>query len=140
MESITLEHLRQHGARIASDVPVSVSAEAYADVKVGRKFARQGDVYFAKLAVVPHDAQPWPYEHGQLAPGSTQGSRHTVDLSAVRLWILSHPTALDGPIIEAPHGVIICHPEHGDHYYQFPCVVQVTYQRAYADALRRVID
>jgi len=135
----TLPALQEYGKRIANDAPLVVSAEALADVPYGKKFARQGDLYFAKLATVPPGALPWPYPHGQLAPGATQGSRHCVDLSTVRLWLLPHPTALDGPVIEAPHGVVITHPEHGDHIYP-PGVYQVTFQRAYADELRRVQD
>jgi hypothetical protein len=137
---ITLADIQTHAAQIADAAPVSISQEAYESVRVGQKFARQGDLYFTKLACVPRNAKPWVLPHGQLAPGTTQGSRHTVDLTHCRLWTLAHPTALDGPIIEAPEGITILHPEHGHHIYQFPCVIQVTFQRAYADTLRRVAD
>lgn len=48
-------------------------------------------------------------------------------------------TLLEGPIIEAPAGCVIAHPEHGDHIYP-PGVFQVTFQRAYATELRRIAD
>lgn len=136
----SLDIIQSHGAKIAKADAVSVSQEAYESVQCGKKFARQGDLYFTKLAVVPSDARPWTLPHGQLVPGNTQGSRHAVDLVRVRLYTLAHPTALDGPVIEAPDGVVISHPEHGDHHYLFPCVIQVTYQRSFADELRRVAD
>ena len=139
MTTLTIHDIQAHGAAIADARPITVSAEALADVPIGKKFARQGDLYFAKLAKVPHDAQPWTFPHGQLAPGTSQGSRHCVDLTRVRLWVLARPTALDGPIIEAPEGVEIQHPEHGHHIYP-PGIYQVTYQRAYANELRRVQD
>lgn len=136
----TLTEIKQHGAQVASADAVSISLEAYESVQVGKKFARQGDLYFAKLDAVPVGAIPWTLTHGQLVPGNTQGSRHTVDFATVRLYTLPRPTALDGPIIEAPEGVVIHHPEHGDHHYVFPCIIQVTYQRSFADELRRVAD
>ena len=139
MPTITIHEIQARGKTVANAAPITVSAEALADVPAGQKFARQGDLYFAKLAAVPADARSWPHAHGQLAPGTSQGSRHTVSLAQVRLWLLPYPTALDGPIIEAPEGVEIAHPEHGHHIYP-PGVYQVTYQRAYADELRRVQD
>lgn len=139
-QTVTVEDIRRHGERIASAEPVTISQEAYDSKQVGAKITRQGDLYFTKLAAVPHNARPWTLPHGQLVPGTTQGSRHTVDLTQVRLWLLAHPTALEGPVIEAPEGVVIAHPEHGDHVYGFPCVLHVTYQRQYAHELRRVLD
>lgn len=137
--SVTIQTIQAHGKAVANAHPITVSAEALADVPMGKKFARQGDLYFAKIAQVPNEALPWPHIHGQLAPGHTQGSRHCVNLQQVRLWLLPKPTALDGPIIEAPEGVTITHPEHGDHIYPRG-ICQVTFQRAYADELRRVTD
>ena len=137
--SVTIHNIQVRGKAVADARPITVSAEALADVPMGKKFARQGDLYFAKLATVPKGALPWTQPHGQLAPGTTQGSRHCVDITTVRLWTLPNPTALDGPVIEAPDGVEITHPEHGHHHYP-PGVYQVTFQRAYADELRRVQD
>ena len=140
VKTITLQDIHTHGAKVAKNDSVSISQEAYDSVAVGQKFARQGDLYFTKLTDVPVDALPWTLLHGQLVPGNTQGSRHTVDVAKVRLYTLKYPTALDGPIIAAPDGVVIAHPEHGHHHYQFPCVIQVTDQRSFAQDLRRVVD
>jgi len=139
MPTVTIETIQTYGARVACPDLQTISAEALADVPVGRKFARQGDLYFTKLDAVPEGVRPWPFLHGQLAPGSSQGSRHCVDRDTVRLWLLQQPTALDGPVIEAPDGVRITHPEHGHQQYP-PGVYQVTFQRAYAGELRRVVD
>src|SRR3990167_10077441 len=125
-KTVPLEDIQPHGAKIASAGAVGISQEAYDSVVCGKKFARQGDLYFAKLTTVPAGALPWTLPHGQLVPGNTQGSRHTVNLAQARLYTLPHPTALDGPIIDAPGGVVISHPEHGDHHYLFPCIIQVT--------------
>jgi hypothetical protein len=135
----TLAHMQAHGQLVADARPVTLSAEALANYPVGKKFARQGDLYFSQLLGVPSQCKPWPYSHGQLAPGSTQGSRHCVDISKVTLYILPFPTALDGPVIDAPNGVEITHPEHGNHIYP-PGVYHVTFQRAHTDELRRVLD
>lgn len=135
----TIQDIIAQGRTIAHAAPQTVSAEALEAWPVGTIFSQQGDLYFAKLAAVPRDARPWPFAHGQLAPGTTQGSRHCVDSTRVRLWLLPQPTALEGPIIEAPDGVEITHPEHG-HLLFPPGVYQVTFQRAYADELRRVAD
>ena len=135
----TLHTMQAHGLQVASRAPLTVSPEALAGVPYGKKFARQGDLYFARMEAYPPDRRLWPFTHGQLAPGTTQGSRHTVDLTRVTLWLLADPGPLDGPIIEAPSGVEICHPEHAHHIYP-PGLYRVTYQRAYAQELRRVLD
>src|SRR5262245_31926468 len=117
MQSMTIDDIQNQGLKTAKSDAVTVSAEALAGVKAEKIFAQQGDLYFAKLTCLPKARHPWPWMHGQLAPGTTQGSRHVVDLAQVRLWVLATPTPLDGPIIEAPHGCVITHPEHGDHIY-----------------------
>lgn len=101
--------------------------------------AQQGDVYLTRLAAVPSGAQRLLKTDGQLVPGHTQGSRHCVDPGQVRLWAFANPTALQGPIIEAPEVFTVRHPEHG--HLTFPAgVYGVTYQRQYADTVRRVMD
>lgn len=106
---------------------------------IGTIAVQQGDVYFTRLAVVPSGAQRCLKTDGQLVPGQTQGSRHCVDPVRVRLWTLPHPTALQGPVIEAAEAFTVTHPEHG--HVTFPAgVYATTYQRQYADELRRVTD
>mgnify|MGYP001607330100 CR=1 FL=1 len=106
---------------------------------LGKIGAQQGDVYFARLAQVPQRAQRVLVNDGQLVPGHTQGSRHCVNPTEVRLWGLPQATALQGPIIEAPGAFTVTHPEHG--HLTFPGgVYAVTYQREYAQELRRIAD
>lgn len=106
---------------------------------IGAIGAQQGDVYFTRLATVPKNAQRLLKTAGQLVPGNTQGSRHCVDPTLVRLWAPPRPTALQGPIIEADEMITVTHPEHG-HITFPPGVYGVIYQRQYADELRRVTD
>lgn len=108
-------------------------------MSVGDMWA-QGDIGFASLAEIPSKAILILRPAAQLSPGNTQGSRHLVaDLSAVKLYSLADPTPLDGPIIDAPNGVTVTHPEHGDVTLP-PGVYGVIYQRAFSDELRRVLD
>jgi hypothetical protein len=55
------------------------------------------------------------------------------------MYRVSNPGPLDGPIIDAPDGCAIDHPEHGDAVLPAG-VYAITYQRAYAQELRRVQD
>lgn len=106
---------------------------------VGTIGAQQGDVYFSRLAAVPTPTRRLLQSNGQLVPGQTQGSRHCVNPAQVRLWVLPRPTPLQGPIIEATDAFTVSHPEHG-HVTLAPGVYQVTYQRDFAEGLRRVVD
>jgi len=100
----------------------------------------QGDLGLVALESLPANCKRDPNPSAQLAPGDTQGSRHCVDdLSTVTLYRLGNPTPLDGPIIDAPAGVRVNHPEHGDVTLP-PGVYAVVYQRAFADELRAVQD
>ena len=80
----------------------------------------------------------------QLAPGDTQGSRHCLEsLDGITVWRRGDPgdgeDPLDGPILEAPRGLRVNHPEHGDVSLP-PGIYSVVYQRAYAEELRRIED
>lgn len=101
---------------------------------------RQGDVYLTRLGEVPHGCRKIDQPEAQLAPGTTQGSRHVLDsLDGVTLYELDNATPLDGPVLETTCERTVTHPEHGDLVLP-PGVYGVTYQRAYADELRRVAD
>ena len=100
----------------------------------------QGDIGILCLASLPKGAKLDHRPTAQLAPGTTQGSRHCItDLSSVTIFRLAEPTPLDGPVIEAPTGFTVEHPEHGNVTLP-PGIYGVIYQRAYADELRRVLD
>lgn len=101
---------------------------------------RQGDVYIERLESVPAQCQPVKQPDAQLAPGTSQGSRHTLDsLAGVTLYQRPRPTVLDGPILEVAVERTITHPEHGDVVLP-PGVYAIAYQRAYAAELRRQAD
>lgn len=101
-------------------------------------FARQGDLYITKLESIPAGAKSIPFA-AQLAPGTSRGSRHCLDNSNVRMYSVANAGPLDGPVIDVKQEVTVTHPEHGD--FRLPCgVYKITYQRAFADELRRVRD
>lgn len=102
--------------------------------------ARQGDLYIEKLAGIPTGAVIEQNPSAKLAPGTTQGSRHILDsLDGVTLYRLQEPNELQGPILNLATERTITHPEHGDVILP-PGIYGVTYQRAFADELRRVAD
>lgn len=118
--------------------------QSLANMEVGDEW-RQGDLRIIRLA------DDFGRKHGdtlesakaekQLAPGTTQGSRHLLSrVRGIKFFRLKSATALDGPVIEAKQTFSITHPEHGDcvdippGWYAFPG------QRAFADELRRAKD
>ena len=126
--------VHRHAEKIRNDGDHQVEM-----MDVGEMWA-QGDVGLVRLAGVPTGSVIIDEPSAQLAPGATQGSRHILStLDGVRLFKLADPTPLDGPIIDAPGGCTVEHPEHGD--VTLPAgVYGVVYQRAFADELRRVED
>lgn len=101
---------------------------------------RQGDLYIEKLDAVPRGAVLEKKPQAQLAPGTTQGSRHILDsLRGVTVYRLESPSVLDGPILDVATERTVTHPEHGDCVLP-PGVYGIFYQRAYADELRRQQD
>lgn len=138
---VTIEDIQTQGRTVAAPHVVTVSAEALDGWPCDKRqpFAQQGDLYFYRLQTLPQGARQDTHAGGQLAPGSTQGARHCVDPTRVRLYRLPHPSALDGPLIEAPEGITVTHPEHG-HIVLPPGLYGVTFQRSFADELRRVAD
>ncbi|HXJ41719.1 MAG TPA: hypothetical protein VNH18_20755 [Bryobacteraceae bacterium] len=126
--------VQAHAEKIKNDEPHTVETCSPGDAWA------QGDILLLCLIAVPPGATVDPKPVAQLAPGTTQGSRHCIrDLSTVKLWRIASPTPLDGPVIEAPSGVTVEHPEHGDVTLP-PGVYAVVYQRALAEELRRTVD
>lgn len=101
---------------------------------------RQGDIYIEKIAAVPASAERVRKPDAQLAPGTTKGSRHVLDsLDGVTMYRVANPSPLDGPIIDVATEREVTHPEHGN--VILPAgVYAITYQRAWADEIRRVAD
>ena len=99
---------------------------------------RQGDIYITLLEDVPEKVTSGKTQL-QIAPGTTKGSRHILSHKRVEMFIRKNATALDGPVIKTKEEVTVTHPEHGD-WVLPPGCYGVTYQRAFADELRRVLD
>ncbi len=101
---------------------------------------RQGDIYIEKLESVPSNCRSAVKPHAQLSPGTTKGSRHILDsLEGVQMHVLEDATVLDGPVLLTTTERIVTHPEHGNVILPPGCY-GITYQRAWADELRRVED
>jgi hypothetical protein len=89
----------------------------------------QGDVYITLLEALPADVVKITKPEKQLAPGTTQGSRHCLDaLAGVTVYRLPNPGMLDGPVIRCLKERTITHPEHGDVVLP-PGIYQISYQR-----------
>ncbi len=102
-------------------------------------FVRQGDLYITLLESVPRDSSEGKLEL-QLAPGTTKGSRHILDSGdGVTMYRAAGEDALTGPIVDLAEERTVTHPEHGDWVLPPGCYA-ITYQRAYAEELRRVAD
>lgn len=130
----SLTRVRQSASQKMRPEPRQVGALADYD------FTRQGDVYIYRLPKAPLDATRVKNPAAQVAPGETQGSRHCIDdVSKVQVYRLQNPNALQGPIIDAPLGFTLEHPEHGHQVFPAGCYM-ITFQRAHALELRRVVD
>ncbi len=101
---------------------------------------RQGDLYVTCIESLPDDVVKSQSPTLQLAPGTNQGSRHCLrSLEGVTIYNLAEPGPLDGPILVARKAFWVDHPEHGNR--RLPKgTYAVTYQRAFAEELRRVQD
>lgn len=114
---------------------------------------RQGDLYLVCLDVAPKGKAA---KSRQLAPGSTQGSRHVAEGDcevcepASRAAIAEKvnavvrgatvPEELVGPIVFVGNEATITHPEHGHKVLPSDSVWAVVFQRAFAEEVRRVQD
>lgn len=137
-ESLTaersLEQITSHAEAIKND-----EHQVAGEMSVGDVWA-QGDVGIVRLESLPEGCTPIAEPSLQLAPGNTQGSRHCLEsLEGVRLFQLSNPSPIEGPVVDAPNGMRVNHPEHGDVSFG-PGVYGVVYQRQYAKELQRVQD
>jgi hypothetical protein len=96
---------------------------------------RQGDIYIAKITDADGHSLKETQER-QLAPGTTQGSRHIVVGDAA--IFTRDGDELTGPVVVS-RGCTVTHPEHGDVKLP-PGTYGITYQRAFAEELKRVLD
>lgn len=103
---------------------------------------RQGDLYL--VCVKNMDGKKGVKENNkQLAPGTTQGSRH---IAVGEMNYLDQgnyedfPKVLCGPRFGCKTDVELQHPEHGNKILPKGTTWQVVYQKAFAEEIRRVMD
>jgi hypothetical protein len=97
-------------------------------------------LYIERLECVPARCVPDRKPSAQLAPGTTQGSRHVLDsLDGVSVYRLAENTVLQGPVLLVTTERTVTHPEHGNVVLP-PGIYSITYQRQFAEELRRVAD
>jgi hypothetical protein len=121
---LALTTIQDHAEKIKND-----ATQRFPEAATPGDCWRQGDVYITLLDGVPAGCEREKNPDMQLAPGTTQGSRHCLDsLKGVAVYRLPSPGMLDGPVIECRHERTITHPEHGDVVLP-PGVYGITYQR-----------
>ena len=132
--TIAYDNILSHAESIKNDEPQRVETWSRGDAWP------QGDVLFVCLDRLPGGAVKIENPQVQLAPGTTQGSRHCLDsLDGITQYRLPSGTPLDGPILQAERQFTVTHPEHGD--VSLPAgYVGVVYQRQFAEELRRAAD
>lgn len=103
----------------------------------------QGDLNIVVLEGVPKGAIPIDLSDVtsfQLAPGTSKGSRHTLDdVPNIRAYTIPDANNLQGPVIEILKKQPINHPEHGPVMCP-PMVYGVYYQRKAGKEIERVRD
>ena len=102
----------------------------------------QGDVYITLLCNLPEGCKRVESPSLQLAPGTTQGSRHCLDgLDGVEVFSLPQPGMLDGPVLQCRKERTIEHPEHGWVVLP-PGIYGISYQQSMDELERakRVLD
>lgn len=128
------EDVKSHADSIKND-----EAHHIESIDVNDAWA-QGDVLIRRIAAVPKKAKPERKPELQLATGTTQGSRHTLDsLDGITLYRIDNPNPCEGPVFESDRRFEVKHPEHGDVSLPAGCYA-IEYQQAYAEELRRVAD
>jgi hypothetical protein len=109
----------------------------------------QGDLYFYILPGKPPAAMKLVPDHnGQMAPGSSVGSRHVFDETSravMDFYAFANPTALSSNVLFLKAGTTLrlTHPEHRHnviHVGAADAWVGCTFQRAHADELRAQAD
>jgi hypothetical protein len=133
--------------KIKNDETAAIGTVSRGDV------IRQGDLYIVAVGFLP--ATMVEVQDRQLAPGSSQGSRHTLrgecrvfkaasgDVAAVIREALPKadvPIELIGPVFRTIGEVELQHPEHGNRVIPAGECFAVVYQRQHAEEVRRVLD
>lgn len=139
-----LEELRRSVEDFDASVPERIGSPSVGDV------VRQGDLYLVCLES-PQGRRE--VAERQLAPGTTQGSRHVAEgdcvirVDEVTVTVNDHennsamvPSQLIGPAIECRGEVEIAHPQHQNKILPAGTNWAVVYQRKLAEEIRRIQD
>lgn len=138
MQTIDLESSLQQIKEAAAN-PLG-ETRVVPEIEVGQ-FARQGDIYIVRMDKPPTGLQAT--KNRQLAPGTTQGSRHTVDES-VEVLVRETPLerratdrglGFEGPVLVSKDRFTVSHPEHADISLPGGCY-EVVYQSDFASQQR----
>lgn len=132
------EQITQHAESIKNDG----AHDLRESMEVGDAWA-QGDILIRKINAIA-DVEEVKSPQRQLAPGTTQGSRHCLStLDGVTVYQPKDANVLEGPVFTTENGVTVEHPEHGD-VILGPGCYSITYQRSYdeerREELRRAAD
>ncbi len=152
-----LQRICEAVEKIRNDEEAVVGSVSYGDV------VRQGDLYLIVLSELPVGLLP--ITDRQLAPGTSQGSRHVLEggcdifeipenlkKTAIEMinWACClktkdalHPGrdgVLIGPAFRTVNHVVLTHPEHGNRVLPDNENFVVVYQRALANEVRRQLD
>ena len=140
-----LNKMQEQVESIRNDQPIEFPLAASAG-----DYIRQGDVYVTLLDEVPSDFTKRELKDlgrnpAQVAIGNTQGSRHIWDsLEGVEIYKKDRANELQGCVYALSQTRTLTHPEHGDVVCLVPegetRIFDITYQRAYADEIKRVRD
>ena len=142
-----MKEVQTTAEKIHNDETAEVGTVSLGDV------VRQGDLYLVAIERPPDKRKL--IINRQLAPGTTQGSRHVLlggcpifdgdkqqimDLINIAVGHdVGLATELIGPVFETAMPVEVDHPEHGNRILPAG-VYAVVYQRAFADEVRRQLD
>jgi hypothetical protein len=133
--------------QIRNDETADVGTVSLGDV------IRQGDIYVVAIGQLPELRTRTT--NRQLAPGTSQGSRHTLagkcevyeaDKAEVTAMIFKHVRDIElhaelvGPVFKTLGPVTLEHPEHGNRILPADEVFAVYYQRQLAEEVRRQAD
>lgn len=140
-----LSKMRGQAESIRNDQPIEFSVAASAG-----DYIRQGDVYVTLCDEVPagftkRELKDLGKNPAQVAIGNTQGSRHIWDsLEGVEIYKNDRANELQGCVYVLSQTRTLTHPEHGDVICTVPegetRIFNITYQRAYAEEIKRVRD
>lgn len=118
---------------------VSDAEQRFPEAAVAGDYVRQGDVYVWMLDGVPQGVSPAKASL-QVVEGTTKGSRHCLDsLAGVEMFVMPDADVLTGPVLRLSEERVLNHPEHGD-WILGPGCYAITYQRQFAEELKRAMD